>query len=260
MLCSCGKPVRYKSKNVPRKTCGDYKCQAIKRGPTSDETKAKLRDARLRYMKENPGETAWRKSNMSYPEQCFFNAIQHRKLDEQYLIIRERSVFPFFIDFAFEDQKIAVEIDGAQHNNPDVKEKDQRKDALLKSLGWRIFRVTAQSVLKDIDLVIAELLVFLDCLDTSRTVGIVNYRDHRDALLQEQQNKKAEEQVNRISEVTQQLALINFTIRGWTKFAANVIGVNPKAVRRWMKREIPEFYNERCLFGSHKQNGIETLR
>ena len=37
----------------------------------SEETKKKMREKRLAWMKANPDKTAWRLKNMSYPEKCF---------------------------------------------------------------------------------------------------------------------------------------------------------------------------------------------
>ena len=85
----------------------------------SEETKKKLRYQRLKFMKENPEKTAWRQSNISYPEKLFLSKIMEIGWDKKYLIIRERSFFPYFIDFFFFFSKVAVEIYGSQHLNFD---------------------------------------------------------------------------------------------------------------------------------------------
>jgi arylsulfatase len=54
-------------------------------------------------------------------------------LDKKYSIVREYSVFPYFIDFAFVNEKVAVEIDGSQHLLPERKDRDDKKDELLKT-------------------------------------------------------------------------------------------------------------------------------
>ena len=76
-------------------------------------------------MKNNPEKTAWRLSNVSYPEKLFIEYIESNGLDKKYSIIREYSVFPYFIDFAFVNQMVAIEIDGSQHLLPERKEKDE---------------------------------------------------------------------------------------------------------------------------------------
>lgn len=81
----------------------------------TEETKNKIRKVRLKFMEEHPEETAWRKKNMSFPEKCFKKLLEENSIDKNFLIYREYSVFPYYIDFAFIDIKVAVEIDGSQH-------------------------------------------------------------------------------------------------------------------------------------------------
>ena len=120
----------------------------------TDESKEKIRKARLKYMVEHPENTAWRKSNLSYPEKLFLNKINELNWDNKYCIIREYSIFPYFIDFAFINEKIAFEIDGSQHLLPERKESDNKKDFLLENNGWSIIRVTENEIKTNINNVI----------------------------------------------------------------------------------------------------------
>jgi very-short-patch-repair endonuclease len=142
------------------------------------ETKEKLRQSRLKWMKENPEKTAWRLSNLSYPEKVFQKKLKELELDKKYLIIRERSVFPYFIDFAFEDEKLAIEIDGSQHENEDRKESDNVKDNLLISEGWNILRFSASKVNKNIDECFYIVLSHLSKSKSSEC-GIFLYKDYK---------------------------------------------------------------------------------
>jgi hypothetical protein len=54
-------------------------------------------------------------------------------------------VFNFFIDFANPYLRIGVEVDGKQHD----KERDLKRDMLLASIGWKIFRIPASAVYSD---------------------------------------------------------------------------------------------------------------
>lgn len=149
------------------------------------ETKEILRQHRLKWMKENPEKTAWRRFNMSYPEKVFFNKIKNLKWDEKYLILRERSIFPYFIDFAFENEKIAIEIDGSQHEMPVRKELDNMKDKLLLSLGWKVIRFNAKLIQEDIDSCISIISSHLSG-DIFSENGIFNYKKY----LKEKKNKE----------------------------------------------------------------------
>jgi len=169
--CLCGNKVKVNIKlrgiNI-NLTCGNSSC-----------TKELQRKARLKFMKDNPEKTAWRLSNMSYPEKIFIKKCEELKLSEKHLIIREKSEFPYFIDFAFEHEKVAVEIDGSQHNLEERKKSDSQKDKLLIELGWRVIRFTAKDIQTNIDLCIEKLLVFLKSNITHDVVGFFNYKEFK---------------------------------------------------------------------------------
>lgn len=115
------------------------------------ESKEKLRLARLKYMKENPDKTAWRKKNISYPEKLFLQKIILLNWDSKFRIEREYSFFPYFVDFAFLNEKIAVEIDGSQHLLIERKNLDEEKDKLLINSGWSVIRVTEHEIKNNLD-------------------------------------------------------------------------------------------------------------
>ena len=140
----------------------------------SEETKDKIRKARLKWMKEHPEQTAWRMKNMSYPEKCFQKILEDNDLDKKYLIYREYPVFPYFIDFAFINEKLAVEIDGSQHLEEDRKRRDEEKDKLLISKGWRVIRIAAAEVTHDGTKALKAVLDMLgETTITHETVGIL---------------------------------------------------------------------------------------
>lgn len=127
----------------------------------SDETKKVLREKRLKYMKENPDKTSWRLSTISYPEKLFKDYITVKGLDKEYTINRELSVYPYFIDFAFLNEKVAVEIDGSQHLLPERIESDKRKDELLNKLGWLVIRISEKEIKTNIDDVFRQIISVL---------------------------------------------------------------------------------------------------
>ena len=129
----------------------------------SDKTRAIMREKRLAYMKSNPNFTAWRQRQQpSYPEKCFIEYLTDRKLDKKYLIEREKSVFPYFIDFAIESEMLAIEIDGSQHiTDVDCVSRDIKKTELLISKGWKVLRISEDAVKHDwesIDLALEKVI------------------------------------------------------------------------------------------------------
>lgn len=138
----------------------------------SEESKKKMREHRIRWMKENPEKTAWRQSNISYPEKLFLEKVIKEELDKKHLIVREMSFHPYFIDFAFVNEKVAVEIDGSQHLREDKLKSDIKKNNLLQYNNWKVFRVTAKEVIFDIDKVFSNLLIFIDSSKKYESYGL----------------------------------------------------------------------------------------
>jgi len=53
------------------------------------------------------------------------------------------------VDFAFPEHKIAVEVDGKQHEGETQRYSDNERLAILQQLGWVVRRVTAEEVYRD---------------------------------------------------------------------------------------------------------------
>lgn len=142
----------------------------------TEESKQKIRTARLKYMKEHPEETAWRKRNEpSYPEKCFIKFLTDKGYDKRFLIEREKSIFPFFIDFAFVDIKLAVEIDGSQHIvDEERKQRDILKNKVLLDNGWKVLRISENIVKSNWDVLQLKLEDAIGNNEiTFETVGII---------------------------------------------------------------------------------------
>ena len=207
----------------------------------SEETKDKIRKAHLRWMKEHPEQTAWRLKNMSYPEKCFQKILEDNGLDKKYLIYREYSVFPYFIDFAFINEKLAVEIDGSQHLEEDRKRRDKKKDALLLSKGWKVLRIAANEVTHDGTNALKAVLDMLEKPITQyETVGILKapkaYQKAargEDGLTDKQREKAFKQRkANRSSkeELWELVKTIPFETIG------KMYGINGNSVKKWCKQ------------------------
>ena len=220
---------------------------AHKRKPESfkhtAETKEKMRESRLKYMKEHPENTAWRKRNLpSYPEECFINFLSEKRYDKKFLIEREHPIFPFFIDFAFIDLKIAVEIDGSQHILDEKrKEKDLLKNETLIKNGWRVLRISENIVKTDwetLSLKIEEVIG--DETKTFEKVGIIKAPKTRKkvsrnekglSFLQEKQHFNQRKIKNRPSKET---LLKEINTKSFCAIGREY-GVTDNTIRKWCK-------------------------
>lgn len=75
----------------------------------------------------------------SYPELFFIKVFENNKIDSYR---REFKQGRYFIDFAFVERKVAIEIDGGQHfRSQEAIDRDHRKNEFLKQLGWKVYRI-----------------------------------------------------------------------------------------------------------------------
>jgi len=123
-FCSNSCSLKYKWKNE------EYK---------EDMSKMSSKLATKRHLNKD-NSFGWKSRNKikpSYPESIAINFFVSNDIN----FIREFKEGKYFIDFILPDEKIAIEIDGGQHNKAERKKTDLEKDIHLKSKGWNIFRI-----------------------------------------------------------------------------------------------------------------------
>ena len=207
----------------------------------SDETKQKIREIRIKFMKENPEQTAWRTKNLSYPEKLFLEKIYELDLDKKYSIVREYSVFPYFIDFAFVNEKIAVEIDGSQHLLPERKERDDKKDVLLKEDGWFILRVSENEVKTNINSVFNTIITIINDRPKiqSMKLGVVKFpkkkqiKERESCGLTKGEIERSIKQ-RRVTRPPYQELIDLIKTNGYCK-TGKMFGVSDNSIRKWIK-------------------------
>ena len=116
-----------------------------------EEMKNNIRKGRVKFLIENPGQHgAFDKSNKTYLEKWFDNILIKHDLYNQYNIKYNYSVYPYFLDFAFVDLKLDVEVDGKFHYTQEQNIKhDNIRNSYLTNKGWRIFRISIDEVNKN---------------------------------------------------------------------------------------------------------------
>lgn len=66
-------------------------------------------------------------------------------------------VSPISLDLVWWDERLAVEIDGAEHRSPEKFENDRQRDVRLTLAGYTVVRFTNEYVLDDVDRVVSQL-------------------------------------------------------------------------------------------------------
>jgi len=239
-------------------TCSNKECKSkfltdaqINFWSTHQEAVEEARQRRVNYLKQKTGKTAWERraaGEMSYLEQWFFDeCIQKFDLFKKYDIVNEYCESPYFIDFAFMNIKVAVELDGKQHfiHGETRKGHDNKKDAYLDEKGWTVFRIGySENTQKTIN----EFLKFISNID----VGLKKLENR--VFKYKEVNKKAKrswleylkEQKMKLLEMNKPLielvktSNIDFTKNGWISKVAILIDKPPQKIRRWMEKYMPD--------------------
>lgn len=105
---------------------------------SKDEYRSNLLN-KIREKIENGTHKGWKsraKVNRSFPERYTETILNEFGISFE----PELPCGKWFIDFAFNDKKIALEIDGKQHEYADRKKSDQEKDKFLTENGWKVIR------------------------------------------------------------------------------------------------------------------------
>ena len=121
-----------------------------KRGPLSEETKKKISESRIKFLRENPDMVPYKLNHYSkgrsYPEEYWKGILDSHGVSytEQY------QVGPYQLDFVIGN--IDLEIDGDQHYlDKRVVASDKRRNKYLETLGWKTIRVKWSDYQKLVD-------------------------------------------------------------------------------------------------------------
>ena len=106
----------------------------------SQECITKFNSNRAKNRHLNGEKFGWTtRSNLkpSYPESIAIKFFESKNIS----YIREYPLGKYFIDFFIEDKKLAIEIDGQQHEKPERALSDAKKDLFIKENGFSVLRI-----------------------------------------------------------------------------------------------------------------------
>lgn len=210
----------------------------------SEETKEKIKNARLQYLKENPDKVPYllnHSRNQSYPEKYFYDIF----IDRIPNIKKYHQVGIYEIDFAIIDKRIAIEIDGEQHyTDRKIVNSDIRKNNFLDELGWDIIRIrwrdyqkmSSDSKIKYIN----TLIDYIDNLTNDKPVFKIEDRNKycscgniitRKAKECKSCHRKGRRLVDRPSKDTLEIDIKELGYKG----TGDKYGVSDNSIRKWLK-------------------------
>ena len=139
-FCKSKFKVKWDKRN--QKTCSTTCGSKLKwKNPEYKDKMRKISSINAKKQHEEKTGIGWRsRKNLppSYPEKIAIGVLNERKVDYE----REYPIQKYFIDFAIPRLRIAIEIDGQQHKLKERKMVDDKKDLLLQSMGWKVYRIS----------------------------------------------------------------------------------------------------------------------
>ena len=71
---------------------------------------------------------------------------------------RQVSIGPYIADFACDEVRLILEVDGKQHDEPAAIAYDEERTAYLEQSGWRVTRFYAGDIVRRLDEVLRQIL------------------------------------------------------------------------------------------------------
>lgn len=87
---------------------------------------------------------------LTLPEVILWGALRGRRQDGA-RFRRQHPVGPYILDFYCEAARLAVEVDGSGHDQPDQARHDRRRTEWLNLRGISVLRIPARDVLETLD-------------------------------------------------------------------------------------------------------------
>nr|WP_271068664.1 endonuclease domain-containing protein [Caulobacter sp. NIBR1757] len=98
---------------------------------------------------------------MSLPEVLLWQALRRCKV-ESIRFRRQQPIGPYVADFYCGARRLVIEIDGQSHYFGDRPDRDEARDAWLVGQGFRVLRLPASLVLRDMDSAVMTILAAVD--------------------------------------------------------------------------------------------------
>ena len=89
------------------------------------------------------------RKEMSLPEVLLWVQLQRRP--GGYIFRKQVPQDPYTLDFTCLNLRLAIEVDGEAHSHGDQPKKDEVRDRIMASRGFRTMRIPAYEVLKNMD-------------------------------------------------------------------------------------------------------------
>lgn len=152
----------------------------------SDDHKQKISKSMKERFKENPKVKPFggcRGKMSSYEHWFCQKVVKGHNLAQKYDIVNQYYEYPYFLDFAFLNARLDVQIDGQFHTKEDVIISDKTRQNNLIDKNWFVYHISCQNIKQSEEKTIQDFLKYLDTLDdvSQKVLGneIVLYRTYK---------------------------------------------------------------------------------
>lgn len=153
-----------------------------------EEMKNKIRASHYKYLSDGKQHGAFIKNKPSYIEQWFIdNIINKLELYNKFDIVREFAFYPYFMDFAFVNVQLDVELDGEFHYIRESNiEHDKKRNEYILSKNWKIYRIRYNDIIKEPNKVINNFISYLNninIIEKKLDNKLYSYKDYKINLI-----------------------------------------------------------------------------
>ena len=237
-----------KSEHYRRSSYCSEECSKIQIQIQKPMTREKMSLARKKYLSEHPDKHPWKNPVKFKSIPCekvkeFLDA-KGIKYIEEWQPLSDRY---FSIDIAFPDIKVGIEINGNQHYDKDgnLKPYYQQRHDLIEQAGWKLLELHYMCCF---NLSLLENIINLkEQPDYSEYFKIQKTKDKIEILPRGQKNKNNSDIKWQPYKELVLKSNIDFTKFGWVIKTSEILNISPQKVNKWMKRYLPEFYEQTCF-------------
>ena len=97
------------------------------------------------------------RKNETDAERLLWSRLRNRQLDGV-KFRRQQPVGNYIVDFVSFDKMLVIEVDGGQHNEPDMMAEDKQRTVYLEDKGYKVIRFWNNDVLQNIEGVLARIV------------------------------------------------------------------------------------------------------
>jgi very-short-patch-repair endonuclease len=109
------------------------------------------------------------RKDMSLPEVLLWRELRGKPMGLKFR--RQFPVLGYVADFACVEVRLLIEIDGIVHDMGDQPARDVERDAILTNKGWKVLRIAATDVLRDVSGMAGSIVALAESIRPLRPCG-----------------------------------------------------------------------------------------